>query len=238
MPLLRSFILLIPLLVSLPLQASPVVKMSSSKICHDEHSRSYNRTKNFTPYPSLDECLKAGGRLPKGYTPPSQSPANDARYSRDQFGHGWADDDHDCINTRHEILQQQSTSTVSTGKNKCTVERGRWLDPYTGQTFYMARDLDIDHLVPLEWAWRHGADGWTDDQRKKFANDPANLFAVKASVNRAKGSKDPSEWLPPDSKFHCQYVTRFIRVMKTYQLQLSDSEQAAFNRIREQSCSR
>lgn len=42
-----------------------VVKMSRSGICHDTSSKYYTRTKNFTPYNSLEECLKAGGRLPK-----------------------------------------------------------------------------------------------------------------------------------------------------------------------------
>ena len=41
------------------------VKMSNSGICHAPNSTYYSQTKNFTPYKSLDECLKAGGRMPK-----------------------------------------------------------------------------------------------------------------------------------------------------------------------------
>jgi len=41
------------------------VKMSSSGICHAPNSTYYEQTKKFTPYKSLDECLKAGGRMPK-----------------------------------------------------------------------------------------------------------------------------------------------------------------------------
>ena len=47
----------------------PPVKMSKSEICHATDSSYYNRTKNFTAYETLDECLEAGGRLPKNYTP-------------------------------------------------------------------------------------------------------------------------------------------------------------------------
>jgi hypothetical protein len=45
-------------------QAEPV-KMSKSGICHAPNSTYYNQTKNFTPYKTLDECLKAGGRMPR-----------------------------------------------------------------------------------------------------------------------------------------------------------------------------
>ncbi|WP_417883551.1 hypothetical protein [Vibrio rumoiensis] len=45
--------------------SQPVVKKSKNNICHDKNSRSYKRTKNYTPYPTLKACLNSGGRLPK-----------------------------------------------------------------------------------------------------------------------------------------------------------------------------
>ncbi len=44
----------------------PVVKKSDAGICHDKSSPSFANTKNFTPFKSLDECVKSGGRLPAG----------------------------------------------------------------------------------------------------------------------------------------------------------------------------
>ena len=41
------------------------VKMSKTKICHAPNTSYYDKTKNFTPYKTLKECLDAGGRLPK-----------------------------------------------------------------------------------------------------------------------------------------------------------------------------
>ena len=41
------------------------VKMSNSGICHAPNTTYYEQTKNFTPYKSLDDCLKAGGKMPK-----------------------------------------------------------------------------------------------------------------------------------------------------------------------------
>jgi hypothetical protein len=41
------------------------VKMSNSGICHAPNTTYYEQTKNFTPYKTLDDCLKAGGKMPK-----------------------------------------------------------------------------------------------------------------------------------------------------------------------------
>jgi hypothetical protein len=41
------------------------VKMSKSGICHERGSTYYSKTKNYTAYNTLEECLQAGGRKPK-----------------------------------------------------------------------------------------------------------------------------------------------------------------------------
>ncbi|BDU57963.1 hypothetical protein LMORI2_09450 [Limnohabitans sp. MORI2] len=45
--------------------ADPIVKKSDSGICHDKNSPSYERTKKFTEFKTVDECVKSGGSLPK-----------------------------------------------------------------------------------------------------------------------------------------------------------------------------
>ncbi len=43
--------------------ADPTVKKATaSGICHDKTSPSFKQTKNFTPFNSMDECLKSGGK--------------------------------------------------------------------------------------------------------------------------------------------------------------------------------
>jgi cytochrome c5 len=44
----------------------PAVKKSTTSICHDKSSASYKQTKNFTEFKTMDECIKSGGRAPKG----------------------------------------------------------------------------------------------------------------------------------------------------------------------------
>ena len=62
----KTFSFLAVLLISTGLLAQEKpVKMSNSGICHAPNMTYYEQTKNFTPYKTLDECLKAGGRMPK-----------------------------------------------------------------------------------------------------------------------------------------------------------------------------
>lgn len=216
------------------------VKMSRSKICHDTQSPYYERVKNFASYTTLSACLADGGRLPKGQKSTSSrqpAPQNDSysrQYSRSAFTH-WTDDDSDCLNTRHELLNDLSTGPVTTTDDGCLVLRGRWNDPYSGEVFFDSSRLDIDHLIPLAWAWRHGAANWSSQERRKFANDPVNLFAVKRELNRSKGAQGPQDWLPPNNKFHCQYMTRYLRVMLTYKF--TESSRSSIRNLQQQICS-
>ncbi|MEY4121258.1 MAG: hypothetical protein RLZZ457_96 [Pseudomonadota bacterium] len=52
--------------------ADPVVKKSDAGICHDKSSPSFANTKNFTPFASMDECVKSGGRAPAGQAAPAE----------------------------------------------------------------------------------------------------------------------------------------------------------------------
>jgi hypothetical protein len=46
--------------------ADPAVKKSNNDICHDKTSSGFTSTKNFKPFATMDECIKSGGRAPKG----------------------------------------------------------------------------------------------------------------------------------------------------------------------------
>ncbi|MFZ3584808.1 HNH endonuclease family protein [Loktanella sp. DJP18] len=228
----------------------PPVKMSSSGICHCPGGDYYDKTSSFRPFHAIEQCLANGGRQPArgqgnctaqhGQTSPKQTAsvtaprpqstfqAAKAPYDRDLFG-GWTDIDSDCMNTRQEILADLSTGPVRKSKNGCTVVAGRWLDPYTDRIYTTAIDLDIDHMVPLAFAWHRGADKWPSNKRVQFANDPVNLFAVQAAANRQKGASGPLDWMPPSAGFHCQYILRFVRISKTYGLAFDPREAAAID---------
>ena len=149
-------------------------------------------------------------------------------YDRGLFG-SWKDFDNDCQNTRHELLQTLSLIEFTLTDNTCRVLTGLWLDPYTNMHFSVSSELDIDHLVPLKYAWTRGAYNWPKSKRVKFSNDESNLFAVKKSVNRQKSAMGPAMWLPPSDNFKCEYIKLFQEVVKKYELIQTNDELSIIN---------
>ena len=138
-----------------------------------------------------------------------------ADYDRSEWRH-WIDADGDCQNTRHEILIRDSLVPVTLSKSGCVVITGVWVGQYTGEVFTKARQLDIDHIIPLKWADQHGAENWTPYFKRVFANDPENLLPVKASANRSKGAKGPGEYMPPLNQ--CEYLRQWRSIVNRYGL--------------------
>jgi hypothetical protein len=59
-------VLAVSLFLSLQVSAAdPPVKKSKNDICHPKGGTYYKKTKNYTPYQSMEECIKSGGRKPK-----------------------------------------------------------------------------------------------------------------------------------------------------------------------------
>ncbi len=149
------------------------------------------------------------------------------RYSRKDWPH-WIDSDRDCQDTRQEILIATSKAPVRfKNARRCTVTHGQWYDVYTGKVFTRASDVDIDHIVPLAHAHRHGASNWTKAQRSAFANDFENLLVVDDSTNQAKSDKAPHQWMPPQKSYWCEYGDRWKHIKTKYELRYGIQEQVA-----------
>ena len=138
-------------------------------------------------------------------------------YDRSQWRH-WVDEDGDCQDARVEILVRDLDVELDQEFSDCRIPFGLWLDPFTGAIFSDSSDLDIDHIVPLSYANKVGGHKWSPLLKKLFANDPDNLMAVSAGQNRSKGDKGPSQYLPPDTKFHCEYIRIWEWVLRKYEL--------------------
>ncbi|GAA4081025.1 HNH endonuclease family protein [Actinomadura miaoliensis] len=157
------------------------------------------------------------------------SEGSSSGYSRDKFPH-WTTVSGTC-NTREEVLKRDG-SNVQVGTN-CYPTSGSWVSPYDGATWTNPSDIDIDHMVPLAEAWRSGASNWTTSLRQQFANDltSSQLWAVTDNVNQEKGDKDPAEWRPPLTSFHCMYARSWIDVKYRYDLSVDSAEKSALTRL-------
>lgn len=151
-------------------------------------------------------------------------PHSIAKYDRKAWPH-WVDYDNDCQNARAEILIRDSMVPVKFKRNKgCVVTWGKWLDPYTLQTFTKASDIDVDHMIPLAHAHDSGAGNWSKSQRRSFANDPENLLAVEDNANQQKGAQAPHEWMPINAKYHCAYLNKWQALKVKYKLTATKKE--------------
>ena len=155
-------------------------------------------------------------------------------YDRSSFSH-WRDPDRNGCDARNDILRRDLTNLlIKSDSNGCKVLGGVLADPYSGKNIdfvFGASLIDIDHVVALSNAWQTGAFQFTSEIRLQFANDPLNLLAVSASLNRQKGDGDAATWLPPTKSYRCQYVARQIAVKKKYGLWITKPEKVAMSTL-------
>lgn len=137
-------------------------------------------------------------------------------YDRDVCFPHWVDLNHDGLDSRQDALKAQSVIPVLIKDHR--VISGEWVAPYTNTIVYNPSKLDADHVVPLFWAWNHGAKNWTEARREQFANDPENILVVTASANRQKGAKGPDKWVPKNINYRFVYISKFWSVCRKYQL--------------------
>lgn len=153
------------------------------------------------------------------------------------FGAAWSDDvevagGHDGCSTRDGVLKSQlSQVQVKDGTHGCVVLEGDLVDPYTGDRVHFAKStadrVEIDHVFALAASWDLGASSWSLQRRRNFANDPRNLLATKAAVNRGKSDKTPSGWTPPTKSGRCTYARIYVDVADAYRLAVTSGDRRA-----------
>lgn len=154
-------------------------------------------------------------------------------YRRTQFGNAWDDDNdapggHNGCDTRDDILNRDLVDITHVSTRRCAdaVAAGTLHDPYTNAVVAFTRGakvgeaVQIDHIVPLAYAWDMGASAWSYRQRLRFANDPANLLAVAGQANQDKADGGPGQWMPPNRAFACQYAIAYLAVLRGYALRV------------------
>ena len=191
------------------------------------------------PAPDIAEALTALDSLEvKGRAPKTG-------YEREEFGQAWSDDvtvefGHNGCDTRNDILRRDldpESLVLKEGTHDCVALSGTLHDPYSGQDIEFqrgaqtSRAVQIDHVVPLADAWQKGAQQWSPEKRRNFANDPRNLLAVDGPLNQQKGAGDAATWLPPNKSFRCEYARRIVEVKAAYEIWVTEAEKDALSRL-------
>ncbi|MCV7124592.1 HNH endonuclease family protein [Mycobacterium lacus] len=167
-------------------------------------------------------------------------------YRRAAYGDAWDDNNdaplgHNGCDTRDDILDRDLVDKTYVSIKRCpnAVATGILHDPYTNTVIAFQRgakvgeSVQIDHIVPLAYAWDMGASGWADPERLRFANDPANLLAVQGQANQDKGDLPPAQWMPPNTAFACQYAMQFIAVLRGYSLPVDQASAGVLRKAAE-----
>lgn len=193
-----------------------------------------------TPKPIGGNAPVPQGELPTSLDAIPSSPDATVAYNRDEWKH-WASAGSSCWDTREAVLFAESRPGTAklldkdkketTNKSKaCSITGGEWQDPYTGTTFTDPKKLDVDHMIPLSYAAKHGGQEWDAKKKESYANSQAyagHLIAVDAGSNRSKSDQGPSTWKPANKAHYCQYATDWISISKTWGLSTTDADKAA-----------
>ena len=137
-----------------------------------------------------------------------------------------------ACDVRHAVLARDAApGTLRTDPIRpCRVLSGRWMDPYTGVALARPDRLDVDHVVPLQWAHEHGGAAWDQARRQAYANDLSyrgHLLAVDRRANRAKGARGPAAWAPVGNAARCDYGHRWAAVLVVWDLRPGEADRAA-----------
>jgi hypothetical protein len=169
--------------------------------------------------------------------------ASNVSYDRDEWKH-WANN-RSCWTVREKVLADEAVAgslamedkdgNVTTDvNNACVILSGQWNDPYSGDTFTNPTDLDVDHMIPLNYTAQHGGQAWDSDRKASYANDlnyAGHLIAVDKSENRSKSDKGPSEWKPSDKSNWCVYAKDWTNISSTWGLSATEADVASLKEM-------
>ncbi|MBE1566035.1 HNH endonuclease family protein [Nonomuraea africana] len=147
-------------------------------------------------------------------------------YSHRRFQPRWAHHKGRC-DAREMVLARDGRGVRRNAA--CHPVKGVWYSPYDGKWLKSEKQVDVDHVVPLAYAWRSGASKWSQARRRAFANDLTRpeLIVVSHSANIAKGGQGPQSWRPPRRGHWCRYATSWITVKHHYRLFVTRKEKVA-----------
>ena len=125
------------------------------------------------------------------------------------------------------LIAESLVEVTYESDRQCRVATGRWYGAFTISYTDDPGDLDIDHMVPLKNTHDSGGWRWGAATKESYANDltdPEHLIAVTSGANRAKGSRGPEEWTPPDLDYWCDYAKDWTEIKQRWELTMTQRE--------------
>jgi len=158
-------------------------------------------------------------------------PSPQGIYHREEWPH-WADIDGNGCDARQDALIAWSIVAPTVNRSgTCKVVIGSWVSPYDSVASNNPSDFDVDHLVPLENAFRSGGWAWSTERRRAYANNPAVLVVASASSNRSKGADPPDQWRPANSDSWCAYADGWVKIKSSWGLSVTTPERDALGQM-------
>jgi phage regulator Rha-like protein len=141
--------------------------------------------------------------------------------ARQEYG-GWVK-----CNTREQILEERAL--IITKKTEVCKIEGVWFDYYTGELLEDVNNIEIDHILPVDFHDKYCReklpDNATADDRdaekrklKIFYNDKDNLVITSKKNNGKKSNKTKEEYVKmiEDEEIAKIYITQYDIIYNKY----------------------
>lgn len=97
-----------------------------------------------------------------------------------------------------------------------------YICPYTHEEVTNVRNIDYDHIIPINYVDLHGGCNWSAEQKQEYAYNPENGICTWNSPNRAKSDKGPSEYMPEyNQEWYCY---KWLEIAVRYDLPISQAD--------------
>lgn len=169
---------------------------------------------------------------------------NKVKFNEKEWGY-WAlaSESNDCWTTKEEVLAKQavpdSLEFVDKNHNKtkdksqaCSITKGMWIDPYSGDKIKDVKDMTVDHIVSLKQANKMGGNNWDSNKKSEFANDmDLVMLAVSKKSKDDKGDKSPSEYTPKNKKYKCEFAKNYTLINDKYELSVTEKDKKELSEL-------
>lgn len=135
------------------------------------------------------------------------------------------------------LIRDSQVKAISTDDKPCTIEKGEWVDPYSGRKVFDDDEVQIDHMVPLKAAYDAGAYKWSQARRCVYANFmemDEHLISTSNFENQSKSDKTPEKYMPPLKEYHCTYLKNWLSVKLIWKLGMTSGEVKAIRSLMKQ----